>query len=65
MTNKKYSGYDSFLKLAKAVQIGTFKKQTEIKNEKKRDERIALRFNNSLKKFELRTERSTKKKPTQ
>lgn len=36
MTKKKYSGYDSFLKLANAIQIENFKKQTEIKNEKKR-----------------------------
>ena len=35
MTKKKYSRYDSFLKLAKEVQIGTLKKQTKIKNEKK------------------------------
>ncbi len=34
MTKKKYSGYDSFLKLANAIQIGTLKKQAEIKNEK-------------------------------
>ena len=36
MTKKKYSGYDSFLKLANAIQIENFKKQPEIKNEKKR-----------------------------
>lgn len=36
MTKKKYSGYDSFLKLANAIRIENFKKQTEIKNEKKR-----------------------------
>ena len=36
MTKKKYSGYDSFLKLANAIQIENFKKQKEIKNEKKR-----------------------------
>lgn len=35
MNKKKYSGYDSFLKLANEVQIGTLKKQTKIKNEKK------------------------------
>ena len=35
MTKKKYSGYYSFLKLAKEVQIGILKRQTEIKNEKK------------------------------
>jgi hypothetical protein len=36
MTKKKYSGYDSFLKLANAIQIENFKKQTEIKNEENR-----------------------------
>ena len=36
MTKKKYSGYDSFLRLANAIQIENFKKQTKIKNEKKR-----------------------------
>jgi hypothetical protein len=36
MTKKKYSGYDSFLKRANAIQIENFKKQKEIKNEKKR-----------------------------
>ena len=36
MTKKKYSGYDSFLKLANAIQIENFKKQTEIRNEENR-----------------------------
>ena len=36
MTKKKYSGYDTFAELAKAAQIGTLKKQTEIKDEEKR-----------------------------
>ena len=36
MPKKKYSGYDSFLKLANAIQIENFKKEKEIKNEKKR-----------------------------
>jgi hypothetical protein len=36
MTKKKYYGYNSFIELTEAIQIGAYKKIQEIKDEKKR-----------------------------